>query len=66
MNTKVYKDSSTILRFFLKMLDGSYDGQVNTTVKAPKRDHIGGQMFGPCREVGPISEVFLQIYFMSL
>ena len=36
------------------------------TVKPPKRDHIGDQTFGPCGEVGPISEVFLQIYCMSL
>ena len=27
------------------------------TVKPPRRDRIGDGMFGPCREVGPISEV---------
>ena len=36
------------------------------TVKPPRRDHIGDGMLGPCREVGPISEVFLQIHCMSL
>ena len=36
------------------------------TAKPPKRDRIGDRMFGLCREVGPISEVFLQIYCMSL
>ena len=36
------------------------------TVKPPKRDCIGDRMFGPCREVGSISEVSLQIYCMSL
>ena len=30
-----------------------------TTVEPPKRDRIGDWMFGPFREVGPISEVFL-------
>ena len=29
-------------------------------------DHIGDRMFGPCREFGPISEVFLQIHCISL
>ena len=32
------------------------------TVKPPKRDRIGDAMFGPCREVGPISEVFFIVY----
>ena len=36
------------------------------TVKPLRRHHIGDWMFGPCKDVGPISEVFLQIYCMSL
>ena len=35
-------------------------------VKPPKRDHIRDWMFGPCIEVGPIADVFLQIHCMSL
>ena len=35
------------------------------TVKPPRRHHIGDWMFGPCKVVGPISEVFLQIHCMS-
>ena len=34
------------------------------TVKPPRRDRIGDGMFGPCREVGPISEVlFVWCFF---
>ena len=34
------------------------------TVKPPRRDRIGDGMFGPCREVGPISEVlFVMVFF---
>ena len=33
------------------------------TVKPPKRDHIGDRLVYPCGEVGPISEVFLQIRY---
>ena len=43
-----------------------YMVQHHYTVKPQKRDHTGDQMFGPCREAGPISEVFLQIHCMSL
>ena len=31
-----------------------------------KERPIGDRMFGPCREVGSISEFFLQIHFTSL
>ena len=33
------------------------------TVKPTKRDHIGDRLVYPCGEVGPISEVFLQIRY---
>ena len=37
---------------------------ISTTVKPPRRDRIGDGMFGPCREVGPISEVlFVMVFF---
>ena len=39
-----------------------YMVQHHYTVKPPKRDCTGDKMFGPCREVGSISEVFLQIH----
>ena len=35
-------------------------------MKPPKRDQIGDRLFGPSREVSPISEVFLQIHCRSL
>ena len=44
-----------------------FDNPLNRyTVKPPKSDRIGDWKFGPCREAGPISEVYLQIYCMSL
>ena len=35
------------------------------TVKPPRRDRIGDGMFGPCREVGPISEVLFVMVFLG-
>ena len=35
------------------------------TVKPPRRDRIGDGMFGPCREVGPISEVLFVMMFLG-
>ena len=33
-------------------------------MKPPRRDRIGEGMFGPCGEVGPISEVlFVMVFF---
>ena len=32
-------------------------------LKPPKRDRIGDWMFGPCREVGVISEVFIVCHY---
>ena len=42
------------------------NAQFISAVKYPKRDCIWDRMFGPCREVGPILEVFTQIHCMSL
>ena len=38
---------------------------VISTVKPPRRDHIGDGMFGHCREVGPISEVLFVMVFLG-
>ena len=35
-------------------------------MKPPRRDRIGDGMFGPCREVGPISEVLFVMVFFRL
>ena len=36
---------------------------VITTVKPPNSDHIGSELFGPCSEVGLISEAVFQIQY---
>ena len=34
-------------------------------MKPPRRDRNGDGMFGPCRQVGPISEVLFVMVFLG-